>query len=75
MNYRQHDSRDHRTRRRQKSATDHEQCDDNNNSTAIITIDENLLHTHLARLNNKNILSKTDQHIFNPKYLRFHNRR
>ncbi len=68
-------SRDHRPRRHQKSVTDHEQCDANNNSMAIITIDEDLLHTHLTRLTNKNLLSKTDQHIFYPKYLRFPNRR
>jgi hypothetical protein len=72
MNSKQHESRN---RRRPKSSTDYEQCDDNNNSTSILTIDEDLLHTHLTRLNNKNLLSKNDQHIFYPKYLRFHNRR
>jgi len=75
MNSKQQESRDQRNRRRQKTNIDHEKCDDNNNLTSILSIDEDLLHTHLARLLNGNLLSKTDQHIFNPKYLRLINRR
>jgi hypothetical protein len=75
MNSKKQEGRDQRPRRRQKSNTDHDQCDNNNNSTAILTIDEDLLHTNLARLSNTNVLTKNDQHIFYPKYLRLINRR
>jgi len=59
MHYKQQDGRDSRHRRRQKSNSD--QDDNNNNTVAIITINENLLETMLARLNNSNLLSKNEQ--------------
>ncbi len=64
------DIRDQRNRRYQKS-----DIDDNNNSNSILTIDEDLLHSNLIRLSNGNLLSKSDQHNFLPKYLRLNNRR
>lgn len=73
MNSKQHEIRDHRNRRRQS-----DQIDDNNNNQAfvILTIDEDRLQTLLVQLNqNSNLLSKTEQHLFYPKYLRFLPRR
>src|ERR1700734_3474402 len=75
MNYKQQGSRDQRHRRRQKINIDQEKCDDNNNLTSILAIDEDLLHKNLSRLLNANLLLKTDQHIFYSKYLRLINRR
>jgi hypothetical protein len=75
MNYRQQESRDQRHRRRQKMNIESEQCDDNNNLTSILAIDEDLLHSTLTRLSNGNLLLKNDQHMFYPKYLRLNNRR
>ena len=75
MNSKQYD---HRHRRRQKSLTESDQIDDNNNNQAfvILTIDEDRLQTLLVQLNqNSNLLSKTSQHLFYPKYLRFLPRR
>lgn len=73
MNHRQQEAREHRQRRRQKSNSESEQeYDNNNNSTAILTIDEDILHTNFVRLINGNT---TDQNIFYPKYLRLNNRR
>jgi hypothetical protein len=70
MNSKQQEIRDQRNRRCQKS-----DIDDNNNSSSILTIDEDLLHSNLIRLSNGNLLSKPDQHSFLPKYLRLNNRR
>lgn len=66
-----------RQRRRQKSLNESEQIDDNNNNNtfSILTIDENRLQTLLVQLNNSNLLSKNQQHLFYPKYLRFLPRR
>lgn len=76
MNYKQHEARGQRHRRREKSISESDdQYDNNNNSTAILTIDEDRLHSILTRLSNENILTKNDQHIFYPKYLRLINRR
>jgi len=72
MNYKQQEAREHRHRRREKSNTDSEQHE--NNLISILAIDEDLLHSTLARLSKGNLLSKTDQHIFYPKYLRLINR-
>ncbi|CAF4742693.1 unnamed protein product, partial [Rotaria magnacalcarata] len=79
-NCKQQESRDHRHhhRRRRKSNSDSDQCDDNNNtlnSTSVLIIDEDLLHTAITRLSNENVSSNNDQHVFDRNYLRFINRR
>ena len=66
-----------RQRRRQKSLTESEQIDDNNNNHffSILTVDEDRLQTLLVQLANSNLVSKNQQHLFYPKYLRFLPRR
>ncbi|CAF1400742.1 unnamed protein product [Rotaria sordida] len=77
--YKQQEARDQRHhRRRQKSNGDYDQNDNNNNtlhSNSVLTIDEDLLHSTIARLSNENLSSKNDQHIFDRNYLRLINRR
>ncbi|CAF1096735.1 unnamed protein product [Adineta ricciae] len=77
-NYRQQEPRDQRHRRRFKSNVDIDQCDNNNNTldlTAVLAIDEDLLHTNFIRLSNRKSSVKSDEHNFDPRYLRFTSRR
>lgn len=73
------EARDQRNRRRQKSNSDSDQYDDNNNntldSTSVLVIDEDLLHSNLVRLANENSSLKQVQHIFDRNYLRLIGRR
>lgn len=76
--YKKQEVRDQRQRRRQKSNSDCDQYDDNNNalnSTSVLSINEDVLHTALTRLSNENRSSKSDQHVFDPNYLRLTSRR
>jgi len=78
INYQQQEARDHRHRRRHKPNIDHDQCDNNNNSlnsTSVLAIDGDLLHSNIVRISNGNSSSKQDQHIFNSNYLRLSSRR
>ena len=79
-NHKQQEPRDQRHRRRFKSNMDIDQCDNNNNNntldlTAVLTIDEDLLHTNFVRLNNRKSSVKLDEHNFDPRYLRLTSRR
>jgi hypothetical protein len=68
-NYKQQEARDRRQRRRQILKNDYD------NNTTVLAIDEDLLHSTMARLLNGNLLSKQNQHIFDPTYLRLSSRR
>lgn len=77
-NYRKQEPRDQRHRRRFKSNMDIDQCDNNGNTldhTAVLAIDEDLLHTNLVRLNNRKSPVQLNEHNFDPRYLRFTSRR
>ncbi|CAF4556792.1 unnamed protein product [Rotaria sp. Silwood2] len=78
IHYKQQEARDQRHRRRQKSNGDYDENDKNNNtlnSDSVLTIDEDVLHSTIARLSNENSSSQNDQHIFDRNYLRLINRR
>ena len=70
---------DGRYRRRRKNSRDGNQCDNNNNhldSSALITIDEDILRQAMNRLSMNNLISsKHNPSTFDPNYLRMTNRR
>ncbi|CAF0957605.1 unnamed protein product [Adineta steineri] len=74
-NYRQQEARDQRHNNRRRN---HKYDDDNNNtlnSTSVLAIDEDVLHTKLVCLLNGTSSLKHDQNIFDANYLRFISRR
>ena len=79
--HKQLEARGQRHCRRQKSTSDTDQCDDDDDnnstldSTSVLVIDEDLLHSNLVRLSKENSSAKQDEHIFDRNYLRFIGRR